>query len=92
MKEPSGNLKKSNSKDQAEDFSWEITGKTLVFRGNLVLAQLNAVWKTIHGSIKKFSPQELILDLEELDHIDSAGIAFLQTIKGLLRKQNKKKK
>ena len=83
MKEKSTGMKKvfiENDKFYRFDYN------TLYLSGSLLLPQTISLTRKLPREIKSFKIKELVLNLDELEHIDSAGVMALHHIKSELKK------
>jgi anti-anti-sigma factor len=70
----------------AAEFNWQRSDGKLVFSGELTRATVPAAWQSREQWHE--GEQQLQVDLEQLEHVDSAGVAMLLLLKKhLLQKQ-----
>jgi phospholipid/cholesterol/gamma-HCH transport system permease protein len=73
--------------DDNSPFQWDLRENQLILEGNLILSKLDREWKAILEAVNQPGGNQITVILENLNRIDTAGVAFLQ----LLQKEQKKK-
>ncbi len=61
-------------------FSWEFRGEELHLQGRLDLGTLEKFRNRLEKELRKFSRPRLQVDLQALEYLDSAGVAFLNLL------------
>lgn len=65
------------------ELSWELADEKLTFKGELTRATVARAWKERDDWLADGQDQ-LTVDLEAVDHVDSAGVALLLQLKKYL--------
>ncbi|MFC0445880.1 lipid asymmetry maintenance protein MlaB [Pseudidiomarina halophila] len=63
--------------------SWEMADKKLSFKGEMTRATVARVWQERDDWLTD-GQEQLTVDLEAVDHVDSAGVALLLQLKKYL--------
>ncbi len=69
--------------------SWEWNHQELRFRGDLTLPWVDDAVEPLFRELKHFSPSQLVIVLDEVKRLDSAGVALLQRIATVLEEKGK---
>jgi phospholipid/cholesterol/gamma-HCH transport system permease protein len=82
-------LNSSNHSENTDSLNWQVDQGSISIQGKLTISNLDNKYEELWADLQKIKTDKLIINLEKLTTIDSAGVAFLRRTEELWTDEGK---
>lgn len=70
---------------ESPKLTFRLADQTLFLSGDLTIGHIEVVWPDLEQAVQTYDDNQLVICLDEIDHLDSAGVVTLGYLEELLR-------